>query len=166
MGDYDVLISALCAALYREKKSHSDDVKELLEFKRKFTARIDVKLVPKDAGGDLKILSVSDKAKVLKPEWLNKDGVAYLIRSYSGNVKLVAKTEADGQIRVELRGLNVQHPADKNKSIRYWIYYTSLKINGKAVFNEITPARYGKAYMHDMDVKAGEEITIEIEWLS
>ena len=167
LGEYDVLIPALCAALYGEKKSRSDDAEELIEFKNKFTARIDVKLVTGDAGGDLQILSVSDdKAEVLQPEWLNKDGVAYLIRSYSGQVKLVAKTDADGQIQLGLRGLNVPNPADKNKSIRYWIYYTSLKINGKAVFNEITPARYGKAYIHDMDVKAGEEITMEIEWLS
>ena len=167
LGEHDVLIPALCAALHSEKKSHSDDAEKLIEFKRKFTARIDVKLVPGDAGGDLQILSVSDdKAKISKPEWLNKDGIAYLIRSYSGKVKLVAKTEADGQLQLALRSLNVPNPADKNKSIRYWIYYKSLKINGKAVFNEITPARYGKAYMHDMDVKAGEEITIEIEWLS
>lgn len=123
--------------------------------------------MPKDAGGDLKILSVSDnKAEVLQPEWLNQDGVAYVIKSYVGKVKLVVKTEADGQIQLALKGLNFQHPADKNKSIRYLVYYTSLKINGNAVFNEITPARFGKPYIHDTDVKAGEEITLEIKWLS
>ena len=129
------------------------------------TARIDVKLVPKGAG-DFKILSVSDyKAKVSKPAGIDKDSIAYTIQSYAGNLKFVAKAEADGQIRVELRGLKVRNPADKNKSIRYWIDYTSLKVNGKAVFNEITPARFGTPYIHDTDVKAGEEITIEIEWL-
>ena len=130
------------------------------------TGRVDIQLVPKTAGSDFKILSVSDeRASVDKAEWLQKDGIGYQIQSYAGNMDIIAKATADGQIRLNLRGLDVRDPKDKSKRIPYWIDYTKLAVNGKVIINKRTPAWHDKAYYHAIDVKAGEEIKVQVEWL-
>lgn len=130
------------------------------------TGRVDIQLVPKTAGSDFKILSVSDeRASVDKAEWLQKDGIGYQIQSYAGNMNIIAKATADGQIRLNLRGLDVRDPKDKSKRIPYWIDYTKLTVNGKVIINKRTPAWHDKAYYHAIDVKANEEIKVQVEWL-
>ena len=129
------------------------------------TGRIDVQLLSKTGGGDFQILSVSDdNADIEKPGWFS-GGVGYKIQSCAGELKFVAKATEDGQINLKLRGLDVRDPADNSKRVPYWIDYTSLKVNEKIIFNEITPVWHNKAYIHNIDVKAGEELTLQVEWL-
>ena len=142
----------------------SDDAQIIGKFSRYFTARIDVKLMTDK--GDFQILSVSDdKAKVSKPEWFQKGGIGYQIQSYVGKLKFVAKATTNGQIRISLKGIDMRNPEDRTKRIPYWIDYTKLTVNGKTIFNKITPAWHDKPYGHNLDVKADEEITFEVEWL-
>ena len=136
--------------------------KPAITFDPNITARIDIKLVT--TAGDFKILSHSDyRAAFLKSAWLQKDGVGYEIRSSAGILKFTAKATADGQIFMWLRGMRV--PGSDNKLIPYWLDYTKLIINDKVVFDGITPAWHDKSYKHNFGVKAGDEITVQVEWL-
>ena len=137
----------------------------VMEYEHCLTARIDIQLVPKTQG-DFQILSVSDKkADVKKPAWLNKNGVGYMIHSYAGKLEIIAKSAVDGQINLYPRGLDVRTPEDYSKRIPCWIDYTKLIINGQVIFDKIIPAWHDKPYVHRMDVKAGVEIKIQVEWL-
>ena len=133
-------------------------------FKRYFTARIDIH--KKGKAGDFQIISVSDeKAVVLKPEWFNKNGNGYQIQSYAGKMEVIAKAATSGQINLNLRGLWVQNPDDKSKLIPHWIDYTKLIVNGNVIFDKLTPVWHDKPYRHNFDVKAGDEIKVQVEWL-
>ena len=126
---------------------------------------VDAKLTTAN-GGDFQILSVSDKqAEIKKPDWFQKDGVGYVIQSHVGNMKLVAKATADGQLDLKLRGLWSPDPNDKSKLIPYWIDYTKLVVNGEIIFDKATPVWHDEPYEYNLDVKAGDEITLQVEWL-
>ena len=164
LGKYDVLISALCTLLYEEKKARDKDAEAFRQLRNTLTARIDVKLIPKGEG-DFQMISVSDdKANVRKPSWLNKDGIGYQIQSYAGKVEIVAKATVDGQIRLNLRGLDIRKPDDKSKRIPYWIDYTKLVVNEEVIFDELKSAWHDKPFLHKLDVKADDEVKIQIEW--
>ena len=168
-GENDVLISFLCTALYNEKKLQRNAAKAKQILSRKLqddiTARIDIKLKANE--GDFQILSVSDdKATVWKPSWFQKDGIGYQIQSHKGNIEIVAKTTAEGKLNLSLRSLWVPNPEDNSKRIPYWIYYNKLNVNGKVIFDKLTPAWCDKSYLHVLNVKADEEIKISIEWIT
>ena len=140
------------------------------KFKNFLTARVDVKFLPKASQGEFQIFSASDnKAEVLKPEWFQKDGVGYVITSLAGELTFVSKASVDGQICFNLRGMDVRKPEDwkkgNTKRIPYWIDYTTLVINGKKILSTLTPTWCDKPYSHTVEVKAGEEITVQVEWL-
>ena len=168
-GEHDVLIPALCTELYKEKvalanerKAHSEDAKLLRILKPYVTARIDIKLMTKS---DFQIFNISDdKVEITKPQWLQKNGSGCVLHSCSGSLEFVLKTTADGQINLSLRGMEVYFPEDKTKRIPYWIDYTKLIVNGKTIFDEITPAWHDKTYRYTMKAKADEEITVQVEW--
>ncbi|MBR0062492.1 MAG: glycosyltransferase, partial [Selenomonadaceae bacterium] len=129
------------------------------------TGRLDIQLKPQGKG-DFQIASVSDdKADVRKPDWLQKDGIGYQIQSYAGKMELVAKATNDGQIKLILRGLDIKDAKDKSKRIPYWIDYTKLIVNGKIIFNKVLPVWHDEPYRYNMNVKADEEIKIQVEWL-
>lgn len=147
-------------------KIHNDDnaAQILDKFRRYFTARVDIKF--KAAQGDFQIVSVSDdKATVWKPAWFNKDGIGYQIQSYAGNMTIAAKATVDGQISLRLKGLDIRNPDDKTKRIPYWIDYKKLVVNDKIIFDTLTPAWHDKQYGYALDVKANDEIKIQVEWL-
>lgn len=135
------------------------------KFKGYFTARIDIQLQPKSKG-DFQILSTSDdKATVWKPDWFNKDGIGYQIQSYVGKLEIVAKATIDGQIRLLLRGVDIRRREDTSKRVPYWVDYTKFIVNGKVIFDKLTPAWHDKPYNYNMDAKASDEIKIQVEWL-
>ena len=142
----------------------NEDAQIINKFKQYFTARIDIKFSTDN--GDFQILSISDgNAKLIKPNWFNKNGIGYVIRSYTGELKLVAKASADGQMQLRLRTTDVRDDKNRSKRIPFWIDYTTLIVNEQTIFDNPTPTWHNKPYLHVMDVKADEEITIEVEWL-
>ena len=80
-------------------------------------------------------------------------------------MEIVIKADANGQLQVRLMGPWVPSQGNKSKLIPYWIDYTKLTINGKIILDALTPAWHDKPYIHNMDVKAGDEIKIQVEWL-
>ncbi len=167
LGEYDVLISALCTALYNEKKINDNNYAEIInKFRNFFTAKIFLQMEKKTDPKNLQIISVSDKkAKISKPEWHQKAGVCHMIDSFTGNLEIAAKAAVEGKIQVRLSGLWVQNPKNKSKLVPHWIDYTKLIVNGKKIFDTVTPAWNGKPYIYTLDVKAGEKVKIETEWL-
>lgn len=158
------LVSELPTALDNEKQAHNSDVALISKFKDYFTARVDIKLMSTE--GDFKILSVSDsEVKITQPVWMQKDGTAYIIISYVGELEFVAYASVDGQICLWLRGLDMRDPEDNSKRIPYWIDYTRLVINDKTMFDKLTPIWHDKPYRCNVNVKANEKIKIKVEWL-
>ena len=116
--------------------------------------------------GDFQIISVSDdRAEVIKAGWFQKDGIGYVIESYTGEIEFVAKTTVDGQLNLFLKGLDVRTPEDISKRTPYCIDYTKLMVNEKTIFDKLTPAHHDNHYFYNMEVKAGEEVKIHVEWL-
>lgn len=148
-------------------RAYESDAAQIVKtFSPYFTARIQFQLWQKVALGTLNLISVSDDdAKVSSPEWFNKNGVGYVIQSYTGKLKIVARAFVSGQIRLSLLGLDIRNPEDKTERIPYWIDYTKLTVNGKTIFNKLTPAWHDQPYRHNFNVKVVEDIVIEVEWL-
>ena len=144
----------------------SNAVKPKVEPELKYeTARVDVKFMSRTAGGDCKILSLSDKnASVSQPGWLQKGGIGYQIQSDAGKLEFIAKITADGQLNCNLKGIAVANPNNPAIRIPYWVIYTKLVMNERTIFNTIVPAWNDRPFRHSMDVKAGDEIKIQIEW--
>ena len=159
-------INTLSKRTLELEKNNFNLAQMLHKFAPYFTARIDLKLIPKTGGGDFQILSLSDNnAKATKPAFMNKDGIGYKINSYVGKLEIVAKATVDGQIRLILRGSDVRDPKNKAKKIPYWIDYTALVVNRQTILDTLTPTWHNKLYKYNMDVKADEEITFQVEWL-
>ena len=176
LGEYDVLISALCTNLYtmyNEKKAYADS-KILCEYinylvsdttPQPFEARIDIKFFFRGEG-DFSIISVSDnKAEVVKPPWFQEGGIGYKIQSRDSKLELIAKSTVEGRLSFNFKGIAVWDPNNKDKRIPKWIGYTIFAVNGNTIFDTLTPAWHDKPYTYKMAVKANEEIRIQVEWL-
>ena len=176
-GEYDVLVPALCAALYDKKlssptsiprtnkKNRKSDAEILAKFKRWFSIRLDIQLKT-TIQKDFQIVSISDdKAEIRQPEWFNRNGVGYVIQSYAGRLTIVFKVIAGGAISLALKGLFYPDPQNKGKRIPYWVDYTKLAVNDKVIINRLTPVWHDKPYNYNLDAKAGEEVTVNVEWL-
>ena len=176
-GEYDVLIPALCAALYDKKlsspitiphgkkKNRESDAEILAKFKRWFSIRLDIQLKT-TIQKDFQIVSISDdKAEIRQPDWFNRNGVGYVIQSYAGKLKIVFQVIAGGPISVALKGLFYPDPKNKGKRLPYWVDYTKLTVNDKVIFNKLTPVWHDKPYNYNLNAKAGEEVTVSVEWL-
>ena len=134
------------------------------KFKPYLTARIDIQLM--STKGNFQILSVSDYfANVTRPAWFQRGGIGYQIQSTIGMLEIVAKADVEGQVQLQLKGSDVRDPRDNSKRIPYWIDYTKLTVNGKTIFDMLTPAWHDKTYFYRMNAKADEEIKIKLEWL-
>lgn len=165
VAEKDILISELQNALDNEKKIHSKEIELFRKFSEHFTARVDVKLIP-NGEGKLQIISVSDaKATTRRAGWLPKNQSGYFIHSYVGQLDIVTKPTADGQIDLVLRGVDIRDPSNRSKKIPYWIDYTKLVVNGEIIFNKLTSVWHDKPFRYNLDAKAGEEIKIQTEWI-
>ena len=167
LGMYDVLVPMLFTALCNNKKAYekvfNDDVHQISDFMPYCVTRVDIKLISKNNKSNFEILSVSDdKAKVTKPNWIQKSGIGYVIYSYIGSLKFIAKASIDGQIKLNLRGLSIINPENK-KRIHNWVDYTKLSVNGQTIFDTLTSVWHDEPYLCNIDAKANEEITVEVE---
>lgn len=103
---------------------------------------------------NLQILSFSDeRANLFKPSWWQVSGICYAFDSYVGNLTIIAKATVDGQIQIRMSG-----------AFSHWIDYKKLIVNDKTIFNTLTPTRHDKIYVYNMNVKAGDKVTVQAEW--
>ena len=152
VGDFDKIKKLVPASTFRYLRSGRP-------------ARIDIHRRP--TGGDFQIISKSDdKAGVWRAPWFDKYGIGYVIQSHAGKLEFVAKSTIDGQIQLQLRGKWVPYPNDKSKLVPCWIDYTKLVVNDKVIFDKVTSVWHDKPYTHNINVKAGDEVKIQIEHLA
>ncbi len=160
------LLPFLFSFICNEKKTSANGELIIRKFGHCFTAKMLVRMDKKTEPENLRLLSVSDgKARISRPEWWQKNGVCHMIDSYAGKLEIISKANVDGQVQVRLSGAWVPNPEDKTKRLPYWIDYMKLVINEETVFDKLTPAWHDKPYVYNMNVKAGEEIKIQTEWL-
>ena len=115
---------------------------------------------------DFQILAVSDdRADVRKPAWFQKNGVGYIIQSYVGSLNIVFDVVDGGLVNLNLKGLFYADPKKKSKHIPYWVDYTKFTVNDNVVFDELKPVWLDAPYNYKFEAKAGEQVTINIEWL-
>lgn len=135
------------------------------KFDPDLTARFDIKMTSKKGLKDFQIVSVSDdKAKIQQPEWMNKNAIGYQIHSYAGKLEIVVKSVSNGKINCFLRGLDIRDPKDYSKRIPHWIDYTRFTVDGKTIFDTVTPTWHDEFFYYKMNVKADKEIKIQLEW--
>ena len=166
-----LLLPFLFSCLDNNEKVTTNQAKEIKgyselvnKFKPFITARIDIKLNTTD--GDFQIISLSDeRANVKKPNWIQKNGIGYMIQSYAGNLELVVKSNVNGQIKLWFRGLDVRTSEGNAKRIPYWIDYTKLTVNDEPILDKFTSTWHDEPYVYTIDAKANEEIKIQVEWL-
>lgn len=126
----------------------------LSKFKDFFSARVTIRLDEEMNEDSLHIVSCSDeRAEFSKPEYWAQKGVCHSITSYAGQLEIVAKVAVDKKAQIRLSG-----------KLRLLVDYTKLTVNGKIIFDTIKSAGHFKPYVYNMDVKAGEEIKLSVEW--
>ena len=170
----DVEISNGNRPLYRDMQNlleqdfcrMHDDSLIIDRFKRYFTAVVIIIMKKNKNVENFQILSVSDaNAKISQPDWWQQFGICHVIESYAGQLKLVVKAVVDGDVQIMLSAPLVRDKQDSSKRIPCWIDYTSFVVNGKEHLNTSAPAWHNKPYEYLINVKAGDEIKIQVEWL-
>lgn len=124
------------------------------------TARVDMKL----EAGDVEILEVSDwNARVYTPDYMLKGGTGYVVESRLGQMKLRLRCVGGGLLRVTLRGLVVRDR--ENQRIPYFVDYKSFRIDGRELLKGRRPVSHDVPYKQELEVRPGQELTIELTWL-
>ncbi|MBR6712050.1 MAG: hypothetical protein IKI76_03545 [Selenomonadaceae bacterium] len=170
----DVQISNRNRPLYQGMKtfleSDSYELPEEAEILNKFRlylrGKVLIQALQKTAPESIRIISITDrKAKVSKPSGAQNKGLCYMIDSCAGSLEVVFKVAKAGQILIRLSGPFIPDKMEPNKLIPYWIDYTKLTVNDETILDTLTPVWHDKPYRHFIDVKANEEIKIQVEWL-
>ena len=157
-------------SLGKFRKIDNYDRQIVRNFNQYFTARIDFFLITnktKAEKDDFEIMAISDdRAEVRDINWLDAKSVGYVLLSYFGYLEFVVKVAVKGKMVINLRGIDYIIPVgNSRKRIPYWVDYTKLVVNGNVIIDKLTPAWHDKAYSYTLNVTAGEEIMIRVEWL-
>lgn len=136
-------------------------IEELLE--KYHTLRADIKNIGQD-NNDIEILKISDDSKATTPNWFGKtNGIGHVIKTTNPSFNMELKIINDGLLKLRFRGLDVK---DKNKN-RFPVYVDCKKIsiNSEIILTENTLVSHEDYYEYTKEVKDGDIITIEVEWL-
>ena len=165
LGEHAVLVSTLCAKGIADTISKKKDLST--EVANAFGSRLPLDIrINLNAKDGLQIVNASNSlAKISKPTWLNKKSITYRIMLYDRNLDLVAKAAVGGQISLWLSGIAVPFPSIAAGRICCHVDCTQLVINGETLIDTATPVWDNKPYTRRIDVEAGEEVKIHVEWL-
>ena len=128
-----------------------------------YTARIDIK--NRGNNNNVEILEINDlDSKIYRPEWFKDSlGLGINVHSSKGTLDLKIKCINDGELKIELRGLDVR---DKNgKRFPVYIDYTKFSINNKPILNTNKLTWHDQPYIFSKSVGDSEIVDIHIEWL-
>ena len=99
---------------------------------------------------------LTDDFQKTHPE-LVKNGYAKIHHSYK-NFQIQLKVHGDGKLRAALTAPN--NTWDDGKYFPVWVYYESFKINGIELLDKEYKVNYKNPFVHEFNVKDGEELTI------
>ncbi len=146
-----------------ENPYEPDDLAALINrYRDDLTGRVDVMVTGEGAG--LELAEISDpRATVRQPEWLQKDGVGYVIEAYHGTLDLKLHILAGEALSIKLRGRDVRN--EKGERVPYWIAYQNVICNGKAELQEPRNICHDKPFSLSRPVQDGEIVTLHLEWM-
>lgn len=130
--------------------------------KKYYTSRIDIK--NRGINNDIMILEINDlNSRIDRPNWFNDSlGSGINIYSSKGFLDLKLKCINDGELKIELRGLDVR---DKNgKRFPVYIDYTNFSINGDSIIDTNQLTWHDQPYVFSKLVQDSEIVDIHIEW--
>lgn len=127
------------------------------------TARIDIK----NRGtkeNTVKINNYSDFNLVYYyPTWFKTNtGKGLVINSEKNFLKFDLTIEGDGELQIYLRSLDFRINTERQP---IFIKYTKFCINDADILNENKIVYHDKPYIHKIDVKDKEKLTLYMEWL-
>ncbi|MCC8064773.1 MAG: hypothetical protein LIO70_06805 [Clostridiales bacterium] len=145
-----------------ENPYEPDDLAALVNrYRDDLTGRVDVKVTGEGAG--MELAEISDfRATVRQPEWLQKDGVGYVIEAYHGTLDLKLHIFAGEELSIKLRGRDVRN--EKGERVPYWITYQNVTCNGESELQETRNICHDKPFSLSRPVQAGEIVTLHLEW--
>lgn len=129
------------------------------------TARIDIKNFGNENNA-VKILKIKNKKNtvVSTPNWFkNEQGQGTKIETVGKNVIFKIKCINDGELSIQLTGLNKSNKDGKRYPI--WIDYTLCEINGKNILkDDVTKVWHDKRFTYKIDVKNNDEVILKLKW--
>ncbi|MCD7886635.1 MAG: hypothetical protein LUG44_03305 [Clostridiales bacterium] len=145
-----------------ENPYEPDDLAALVNrYRDDLTARVDVKLTGE--GASLELVEVSDsRATVKQPEWLQKNGVGYVIEAYHGTLDLKLHILAGEPLSIKLRSRDVRN--EKGERVPYWVAYQNVTCNGETEFQGARNSCHDKPFLLSHPVREGEIVTLHLEW--
>ncbi|WP_407376411.1 hypothetical protein [Methanobrevibacter sp.] len=142
--------------------THNPEFK--LQLEKFITGRMDIKNINSKNNG-IEIIENSDKSsKIDFPFWLkDEEGSGCSIESAAGDLDITLRCIEDGELNINLRGVN---ETDRNKK-RYPIYidFTKFLINGKEIINKNTLVWHDDPFLYVMPVKNEQIVEIHLEWM-
>lgn len=135
------------------KEQHETEIFSILN-----TLRMDIKNNGKE-GNTLEI--EAEDCKISFPKWFNGpqgSGAVIVCNSFTQEIKI--KVVNDGVLSLSFRGTDKRYNGIR---IPIWIDYKSIKIDGKEILSEPCSTWHDKPYKHEMSVKNGQEIILEVE---
>lgn len=97
------------------------------------------------------------------PAWMGKNGMGSVIRAKSRSLSFKLKCAGDGNLSINLKGEDIRDV--ENKRIPIWFNYTKITLDGKIIFDSVKPAWNNKPHNVLMDVKDGQVVDVQAEWL-
>lgn len=129
------------------------------------TARIDIRNIGNEKN-NVEVFDMSDEGAVeYAPKFLKKpDGCGHWVYSLAGNLSLHIRCIGDGTLNVYLRGRDIR---DKDGyRVPRWIFYKEFKVNDDIIFDSVHAVWHDAPYRFHKEVKDGEIITLQVEWIS
>lgn len=127
------------------------------------TARIDTLLCSDNKNTPKCLYSyISDKNAICtNPSWMQNLGCGYVLESSVLSLDVKLKVITEGIINISLKSKDVRK---NGRRVPYWINYTKLIINDKENIVKPIPAWHDKPVTYFYSAKAGEIISIHVEW--
>lgn len=133
-------------------------------FSKYYLARIDIK---NEGAQDniVEIIDNSDKESVvLNPDWFkNELGNGIQIQSKKGEIKLKIKCINDGNLKINLRGIDSRN--EKDKRIPIYVNFTEFNVNKEDIILETVSACHDFPIVYEKEVQDSEILDIIVKWI-
>ena len=131
--------------------------------KKYCTARIDIKNHGKN--NNIEILEINDlNYKIERPSWFkDASGSGICIYSFNGTLDLKIKCINAGELKIELRGLDIRDKNDKRFPV--YIDYTNFSINDDSIIDSSELTWHDQPYIFSKLVRDSEIFDIHIQWM-
>ena len=131
--------------------------------KKYYTARIDIKNY--GTNNNVEILIISDSnSEISRPDWFNDHfGEGVQIHSFKGDLDLKIKCINQGELKINLRGIDVRDK--KGNRFPVYIDYTKFSVNNEEIINGNELTWHDQPYRFSKLVSNSEIVDINVQWM-